>query len=72
MRNTLKHINACIILHNFLNIHCLSNNEEFIDYDRYEFSDIDADNELNTPIKDGLAKDERRTQVKNYVLENYC
>ena len=51
IRKILKHITTCIILHNFLCVHCPSDNKEFMDYDCDEFSDIDADNELNKPIE---------------------
>jgi hypothetical protein len=65
-KKILRYITVCVVLHNFL----VGKREDDLNEADEDLSDIDADNELNSPVPDYLASTTRREQVKNYVLEN--
>ena len=41
------------------------------DVEEDEFSDLDADNELNQPLEQEASGDTRRRQLFNYILERF-
>jgi hypothetical protein len=65
-KKILRYITVCIVLHNFL----IGKREDDLDEVCDDLSEIDADNELNSPVADFCDSATRREQVKNYVLEN--
>lgn len=78
LKDILKYLDVCIILHNLLTKNDDTIPDEWIDDD--DFSDIDdndrspaitADDELNRPIPDFLPNDERRKQLTHYLMEHY-
>ena len=70
MTKIIRHITACVILHNFLIAENDDGNNLFAEEDGYT-SDIDADNELNCPVNDATDEQERRNQMTEYLWETH-
>ena len=62
MKKFLNHIKVCAMLHNFLLMQNDEGTEIFDDDDAYG-SDIDSDNELNSPVNPNQSGDTRLKQL---------
>ena len=68
LETIIKYISVCVVLHNIL----IGFDDELEEYDwDDDISEIDADNELNQPLHPLACADARRTQLLNYMLENF-
>ena len=67
LKNVLRHIDCCMILHNLL----MDLNDKPPEYYKSDDSDTDGgyDSDLDSPIHPGAAKDERRQKLLHYFKE---